>query len=89
MHVQATRRCQGSEAPEIEAAVLMLLLALHPAQLTLEELALEIGAGSGRIEAAAAVEQAVGELVASGLLHRQGDFVLPTHAALRCDQLLG
>ena len=89
MHVQPTRRCHGSEAPEIEAAVLMLLLALHPAQVTLDELALEIADGPGRVEAAAAVEQAVGGLVASGLLHRHGDFVLPTRAALRCHQLLG
>jgi hypothetical protein len=89
MHIQPTRPCRGSEAPKIEVAVLMLLLALHPAQLTFAELTLEIGVGPERLGATAAVEQAVAGLVASGLLHRHGDFLLPTHAALRCDQLLG
>jgi hypothetical protein len=89
MHVQPTRRCRGSEAPKIEVAVLMLLLALHPAHLTFAELMLEIGTGPERRGATATVEQAVGALVASGLLHRHGDFLLPTRAALRCDQLLG
>lgn len=89
MQVQPTLLCPGSEASKIEAAVLMLLLALHPAQLTFAELTLEIGVREGRHGATAAVEQAVGGLVASGLLHRHGDFLLPTRAALRCDQLLG
>lgn len=75
---------------ELEPVVLEVLLALHPAQLTVEELVRELeGERLAGTAARAAVEEGVRELVAAGLLRRHGPFVVPTRAALRFDQLLG
>lgn len=68
----------------LESAILQLVLALHPATLTLVELTRELG----EAEDAEAVERAIRDLSAAGLLHRGGDLVLPTRAALRFDELL-
>ncbi len=77
------------EDAKIEAAVLRQLLALHPVQLTLDELVRELG---GEEEAGFAlkdaVERAVRELSAAGLVHRSGEVVLPSRAALRFEELL-
>jgi hypothetical protein len=67
-----------------QGAVLIHVLTLHPAQLRLTELVQEITAG-----ATDAIERAVRDLVAAGLLFRNGELVLPTRAALRFDELLG
>jgi len=71
----------------IEAAVLAQMLALHPAVMSLAELIREMGEDADP-EGREAVERAVRDLVAAGLLHRDGAFVRPTRAALRFDQLL-
>jgi hypothetical protein len=73
----------------IEALVLRQLLALYPGQLTLEELVRELAAGSEDFNQRDAVERAVRDLAAAGLLHRSGDLVLPSRAARRFDELLG
>jgi hypothetical protein len=73
----------------IEAAVLRQLLALHPIQLTLTELSREVAGDPGDFALTDAVERAVQELAAAGLVHRNGDLVLPSRAALRCEELLG
>lgn len=65
------------------------LLALHPVQLGFDELLRELGVEAAKFEQRDAVERAVRELVAAGLLHRNGELILPTRAALRLDQLLG
>ena len=82
---------RGSSAQDatIEAAVLRQLLALYPVQLTVEELAREIGGESADFAQTDAVERAVRELVAAGLAHRSGEVLLPSRAALRLDELLG
>jgi hypothetical protein len=72
-----------------EAAVLQHLLALHPAQLTVVELLREIADAPADFAQRDAVERAVRDLAAVGLLHRSNDFVLPSRAALRFDELLG
>jgi hypothetical protein len=77
-----------AEDEGVEAAVLRQLLDLHPTQLTLAELRLEMGGGSGDFAERDAVERAVRELTAAGLLHEGGEFVVPTRAALRCSELL-
>jgi hypothetical protein len=84
----AVRRGEGGE---IETVVLEVLLALHPAQLTVEELLRELEAEEAPVGRGgrAAVEEAVRDLIAAGLLLRHGPFVVPTRAALRFDQLLG
>lgn len=65
----------------LEHGVLHLVLRRHPAQLTFDELVRAAG------EPAFMVEDAVAELVADGLLHRHGDFVVASRAAVRFDEL--
>jgi len=72
----------------VEAAVLRQLLTLHPAQVTLAELLREIGVEPEDFAQRDAVERAVRDLEATGLAHRRDDFVLPSRAALRLDELL-
>ena len=86
-----TDRDQISNSEEdaaTESAVLQQVLALHPSSLTLNELRRALGAAEGGFAATDAVERAVRDLVAAGLLHRSEAFVLPTRAALRFDELL-
>ena len=72
-----------------QGAVLIHVLALHPAQLRLPELVQEIVAGAADFEQKDAIDRAVRDLVGVGLLFRSDDLVLPTRAALRFDELLG
>jgi hypothetical protein len=73
----------------VEATVLRQLLALHPTLVTVEELLREVTMASEDFAQRDAAERAVRELAAVGLLHRCGDLVLPSRAALRLDELLG
>jgi hypothetical protein len=77
------------EDAAIRAAVLALLLDQHPAQLTLAELAREVAADPGDFAQRDAIARAVRDLVGAGLLHRHGEFAIPTRAAIHCDRLLG
>ncbi|HET7122201.1 MAG TPA: hypothetical protein VFI17_13240 [Solirubrobacterales bacterium] len=73
----------------VEAATLRQLLELHPARLTREELVRELGGGrSADFAERDAVERAVRDLEAVGLVHGGDDFVTPTRAALRLSELL-
>ncbi|HEX8083325.1 MAG TPA: hypothetical protein VF529_03485 [Solirubrobacteraceae bacterium] len=65
----------------LEHGVLHEVLVRHPAQLTFDELVRAMG------EPSFLVQDAVTQLVADGLLHRHGDFVLATRAAVRFDEL--
>lgn len=82
-------RNPAAEDTAIEAAVLRQLLALYPVQLTLKELTREIAGEGGNFALVDAVERAVRELAAAGLVHRNGEVVLPSRAALRLDELFG
>ncbi len=82
-------RTPAEEDAAIEATVLRQLLALHPVQVTFDELLREIAVEPDDFAARDAVERGVRELVAAGLAHRREDFVMPSRAALRCDELLG
>lgn len=73
----------------VESAVLQQVLALHPIVVTLDELLLEIEGENETFAQRDAVERAVRDLAAAGLVHRRDSFVLPTRAALRFDELLG
>jgi hypothetical protein len=79
----------GADDATTEAAVLRQLVALQPVQLTLEELVRAVADDPDEFAATDAVERAVRELGAAGLVHRSGDVVLPSRAALRFDELLG
>jgi hypothetical protein len=82
-------RTPAREDAIVQAAVLRRLLTLHPIQLTLAELVREIIAGAGDFAPQDAVERAVRELAAAGLVNRSGHVVLPSRAALRFDELVG
>jgi hypothetical protein len=73
----------------MEAAVLRQLLTLHPVQLTFDELLREIGVDADDFGQRDAVERAVRDLSCAGLVHRRDDFLLPSRAAIRFDELLG
>jgi hypothetical protein len=73
----------------VEAAVMRQLLALHPVQLVFDELLREIVEDPDDFAQRDAIERAVRDLTAAGLVHRNDDFVLPSRAALRFDELLG
>jgi hypothetical protein len=71
-----------------QAAVLTLLLLLHPAHLTAAELIRELTAGSVDFEGEDRFKRAIRDLRGVGLIQQVGDLVLPTRAALAFDQLL-
>jgi hypothetical protein len=83
MHDPVSPACEDAQA---QAAVLTLVLTEHPTPLTLADIEREV-APNQDFAGRDAVARAVRDLVAVGLLHRQGDLVLPTRAALRFDGL--
>lgn len=77
----------AAEDAMVEAAVLVFVLIEHPAHPTVSELSRALNCDPGDFSSVDALERAVRELVAGGLLHRQGDLILPTRAALYFDRL--
>ena len=71
-----------------EAAVMQLVLDLHPTVLTVAELVREIAGEDPGFAQRDAVERAVRDLVGAGLLHRNEQFAIPTRAAIRFSELL-
>jgi len=69
------------------ARVLREVLDLHPETLTLDELVRELTIDSVEFEERDRVRRAVRDLIAAGLLHRVGDLVLPTMAAVNFHEL--
>jgi hypothetical protein len=88
MNVCDVSKTTLAEDETVESAVLRQLLELHPTRLTLGELVRELGGNRGGFAERDAVERAVRDLSAVGLLHEPGDFVEPTRAALRFSDLL-
>jgi DNA-binding HxlR family transcriptional regulator len=76
------------EDENFESAVLRQLLDLHPTRLTVAELTRELGGDHGGFAESDALERAVRDLAAVGLVHRSEEFVAPTRAALRFSELL-
>ncbi len=72
----------------VEAAVLQLLLALHPAQVTFAELQRLMAMDEADFNQRDSAERAVRELVGAGLAHRNGEVIFASRAAVRCDELL-
>lgn len=77
-----------AEDEAVESAVLRQLLDLHPTRLTTEELMREMSCDRGGFSERDAVERAVRELSGAGLLHEGQEFVAPTRAALRFEELI-
>jgi hypothetical protein len=69
---------QAQGNPRTQRAVLGLVLYEHPDALSADALVREVGAGA---------TQAAGELVAAGLLWRDGEAVRATPAAVHFDRL--
>jgi hypothetical protein len=86
---EADDRSNAAGDDLVESTVLRQLLLLHPAQVTLEELVTDIAADPDEFAERDAIERAVRELARAGLLHRNGDFAIPSRAALRFSELLG
>jgi predicted transcriptional regulator len=82
-------RIADRDDPEVEATVLRQLLLLHPSQVTVEELIRDIAADPDAFAERDAIDRAVRDLARSGLVHRNGEFAIPSRAALRFNELLG
>lgn len=76
----------AGEDRKYERAVLVHVIAAHPATLRLSDLLREFGA-SDEFSERDAVERAVRDLAKGGLLFRCEGAVLPTRAALYCSEL--
>lgn len=70
---------------ETQGALMRVLLIEHPTQMTVAELERELFQSEGEHEVE--IEDAVARLVAVGLVHRHGQFVIPSRAALYYDNL--
>jgi len=88
MNQREENRTTWAEDESVESAVLRQLLDLHPTRLTLEELLREVCGGRGGFAEHDGIERAVRDLAAVGLLHQGTEFVAPTRAALRFNELL-
>jgi hypothetical protein len=66
---------------------LALLLDEHPIRLTMDELVLVLHGDQDRGNPEDAARRAVAELVGAGLVHRHGDVLAPTRAALYFERL--
>jgi hypothetical protein len=71
----------GEHDRKVEDQILRLLLEEQPAQVTMAEIELALNSGSRTFAERDAIERALLELVGQGLLHRQGDFFLPSRPA--------
>jgi hypothetical protein len=65
-----------------QLAVLLRILILHPERLSGEELRREMLVGYAGFAQADALDRAVRDLSAAGLLRRDGDSIVPTRAAV-------
>ena len=86
-------RCQPEsavspvDANTLERAVVEAVVDLHPIQLTIDELIRELTDTPDDFASRDRIEVSVRQLARAGLLHRHGQFVLPTRALLRAIEL--
>ena len=69
--------------------VLTHVLALQPSSLTVLDLVREISAGSVDFAEGDSIERAIRDLTGIGLLNCPGGLVIPSHAAVHFNALLG
>jgi len=83
--------CPSNEVQDLrdQGSVLIHVLTLYPTHLRLSELIQEVSAGAADFAQRDAIERAVRDLTAVGLLFRSDGLVLPTRAALRFNEILG
>lgn len=88
-------QCQGiesdpsSEDLNCQRDVLMAVLEVHPSHLTEAELVREYAEQPDDFRSRDAFGRAIRDLAGAGLVHRSGEFVLPTRAAVRIKELWG
>jgi hypothetical protein len=84
----AERPAGAREDPDmLPAAALAILIAEHPAHLSLHELTRVLGEDPNEWSQQDAVRVALRQLSADGLAHQHGAFYFATHAAVRGEQL--
>ena len=80
---------EGEDA-RLESALLQRVLDLHPTRVTVAELIRDLAGEEPDFAARDGIERAIRELTGAGLLHHtDDDFVTPSRAAVRFDELLG
>jgi hypothetical protein len=75
------------EDRKAQRAVLTTLIGEHPTRFTIPEISRAMNEGGAGFEREDAVERAIRELVAVGLLDCEGGFAVPTRAALHFETL--
>ena len=70
-----------------QQGIMALVIAEHPIQLTIAELVRQMVLPDAKFIEHDDIERGVRELIGMGLLHRNGDTVRPTRAALRFNHL--
>jgi hypothetical protein len=70
-----------------QEAIMALVISEHPIQLTVSELVCQMVPPGAKFIESDDIERGVRELVGIGLLHRSGDTIRPTRAALRFNHL--
>jgi hypothetical protein len=78
---------RAGDPDDIQRAAVEKVVDLHPVQLTLDELVRELTDTPEDFASRDRIEIAVQQLARAGLLHRHGQFVLPTRALLRAVEL--
>jgi hypothetical protein len=81
MHHEPSSSPRPLEDEAVQVAVLSHLVTLHPAQLSVAEIERELD--DHRFTSGGEIKVAIRELVGSGLLHKSGEFVFPSRAAVR------
>jgi hypothetical protein len=72
----------------MQSTVLQRVLDAHPARLTADELIRELAGEAAGFGDCDAIERAARDLGGVGLIHTRDEFVTPTRAALRFQELL-
>ena len=76
------------ETDLIASAVLEVVFDDYPAHMSIEEIIRAVATDPSRFGDRDDVSNAIRDLVRAGLLHRNGEFVFPTRAAVRAAELM-
>jgi hypothetical protein len=80
-------RPRAGEHELAQQGVLAILLEAHPGQYSMAEVVREMTDRPDEFAPRDRVESAIRDLVGAGLVHRHGQFVFATRAAVRFDEL--
>lgn len=82
-------QAQSNAAQDLrdQGAVLVRVLALHPAHLRATELIHEVTAGSADFKDLDRFRRAVADLIGVGLLFESAELIMPTRATLRFNEI--